>query len=92
MGAFGNLTGGDYTDIRRRDVEAKCIGTSECKTRKATPEELEHYFGKTAQKGGGGGRQYQAERLVKAAEKVSRHQYETMKAAVAIVGMVHGWK
>ena len=53
MGAFGNLTGGDYTDIRRRDVEAKCIGTSECKTRKATPEELEHYFGKTAQKGGG---------------------------------------
>lgn len=92
MGAFGNLTGGDYTDIRRRDVEVKCIGTSECKTRKATPEELEHYFGKTAQNGGGGDRQYQAERLVKAAEKVSRHQYETMKAAVAIVGMVHGWK
>ena len=91
MGALGNMTGGDYTDIRRRDVEAKCIGTSECKTRKATPEELEHYFGKTAQKGGGG-RQYQAERLVKAAEKVSRHQYENMKAAVAIVGMVHGWK
>lgn len=54
MGAFGNLTGGDYTDIRRRDVEAKCIGTSECKTRKATPEELEHYFGKTAQKSAGG--------------------------------------
>ena len=40
MGALGNLTGGDYTDIRRRDVEVKCIGTSECKTRKATPEEL----------------------------------------------------
>ena len=54
MGFFGNLSGGDYTDIRRRDVEEKCIGYSECKTRKATPEELEHYFGKTAQNGGGG--------------------------------------
>ena len=90
MGALGNLYGGDYTDIRRRDAEDKCIGASECRTRKATPEELEHYFGKTAQQGGGS--QYQAERLVKAAEKVSRHQYETMKAAVAIVGIVHGWK
>ena len=40
----------------------------------------------------GGDKQMQAERLVKAAEKVSRHQYETMKAAVAIVGIVKGWK
>ena len=50
MGALGNLCGGNYTDIRRKDAERRCTGASECKTRQATPEELERYFGKPGQK------------------------------------------
>ncbi|MDD6134058.1 MAG: hypothetical protein PUB49_05025 [Selenomonadaceae bacterium] len=85
------------------DKEKECRGSMvfECHSRKATPEELERYFGdkpRILSKDELRERPHPTQKkptiddVIAAARDVDERKYKAMKAAVIIIGIVNGWK
>lgn len=85
------------------DKEKECRGSMvfECHSRKATPEELERYFGdkpRILSKDELRERLHPTQKkptmddVIAAARDVDERKYKAMKAAVIIIGIVNGWE
>ena len=86
------------TSVPRTEAKSE---VRECYTRKATPEELEHYFGdkpRTISKDELRERLHPTPKkttiddVIAAARGVDERKYKAMKAAVIIIGKVNGWE
>lgn len=106
VNALGQVTTHGMT-IRDLDKEGHESVISECRTRQATPEEQERYFGpkvkeKPKLKRAMSKSELQEkmaehygptlEDLIEAARKVDEKRYKTMKAAVMVIGIANGWE
>lgn len=85
------------TSVPRTEAKSE---VRECYTRKATPEELERYFGERPralskdelrERLHPKPRQTTIDDVIAAARGVDEKKYKAMKAAVIIIGKVNGW-
>lgn len=99
----------DYTNriSNIRNEKGRAVEIHPVKTRRATPEEIERYFGAAEKKYGNApekkpsfvGRdseedvnRKQVDAIVRKCSMVSREDWEDCRLAVDLVGLVNGWK